>query len=103
MSSRMTIILENLEAEELSSVDELLLAKNQLQVIDAGYQEFKLPTPEWVIDKLTSVTGEITNRIRAELQRRLRASKARRSSLRTAEEKRAGLDAEIAELENMLK
>lgn len=103
MSNRLVIILENMQVEELSSVDELLLAKSQLQTIDAGYQEFKLPTPEWVIDKLTAVTGEITNRIRAELQRRLRAAQARRSSLRTAEEKRNSLDQEITELENMLK
>lgn len=97
------IILESKEVEDIGTVEELLLARNQLKIIDDGYQELKLPTPEWVIDKLGSVSAEITSRVKSELMRRLRAAKARRSSLRTAEEKRNSLDTEITELEALLK
>jgi len=85
--------LDNLEVEAL------LLAKSQLKAIDDGFQELKVETPEWVIDRLSEVSTEINGRVRATLQKRLRAAISRRSALRTADEKRKDLDAEIAELE----
>jgi hypothetical protein len=99
---RILIVLERTDVEEIGTVEELILGQNQLRVIDQGYQDLKLSTPEWVIDKLTQTTKEIDNRVQGELQRRLRAAKARRSALRTADEKRKDADAEIAELEARL-
>jgi hypothetical protein len=99
---RILIVLERTDVEEIGTVEELILGQNQLRVIDQGYQDLKLSTPEWVIDKLTQTTKEIDNRVQGELQRRLRAAKARRSALRTADEKRKDADAEIEELEARL-
>lgn len=95
---RILIVLERTDVEEISTVEELFLAQNQLRVIDQGYQDLSLTTPDWVIDKLTQTTHEIDTRMRGELQRRLRAAEARRSALKTADEKRKDADAEIAEL-----
>lgn len=101
MSARILIILQNTDTEVLQ-VEELMVAQAQLQTIDAGYQDLKLETPEWVIDKLQEVATEIKLRVQSELARRLKVAKARRSNLRTADEKRRDLDLEIAELEKAL-
>ena len=99
---KVIVALINSKPDELERVEELILMRSELQVIDVGYQELKLPTPEWVIDKLTAVNREIALRVQGELERRLKAAKARRAALRTADEKRRDLDSEIAELEGML-
>lgn len=102
MFANILITIKNLDTDE-SSVEDMMLAKSQLATVDAGYQELGLPTPEWVIDKLSAVTSGITAKVRAELTRRLRAAKARREGLRTSEEKRKGLESEIEMLEDKLK
>lgn len=101
--ARIMVLLAESDAEEVGSVEELFLAKGQLKTIDTGYQDLSLQTPEWVIDKLNEVDREITNRVRFELQRRLKAAKARRAGLKTADEKRRDLDTEINALEGQLK
>jgi hypothetical protein len=100
--SRVLVVLEGTVVENVR-LEELMIAKNQLQIVDAGYQELRMETPEWVTDKLTEVGHEITMRVRNELMRQLKAAKARRSNLMTADEKRSTLDTMIADLENKLK
>lgn len=100
--SKILVVLEGTIVENVK-LEELMIAKAQLQVIDAGYQELKIDTPDWVSEKLEEVSHEINARVRAELLRRLKAAKARRSSLLTADEKRRMLDDEIAELEAKVK
>lgn len=102
MNIKIIIVNENTNAENFSTVEELMLAEDQLKTLDARYQELKLQTPEWITDKLAEVNHEITSRVRSELMKNLRAAKARRSALRTADEKRADLDEEIKELEAKL-
>lgn len=99
---RIMIIEETTSVEEVGTVEVLMLAKSQLKVIDEGYQELGLATPEWVSDKALEVEREITSRVKAELQLRLKRSRARRAALATADEKRQSLDAEIVELEKRL-
>jgi precorrin-4 methylase len=71
-------------------------------VIDAGFQDLKLDTPEWVVDRLSEIDQEINIRTRNELLKRLRAAKARRSALLSKDERRQNLEAEIADLEGKL-
>jgi hypothetical protein len=84
------------------SIEDLILAKSDLASLDAGYQELGIPSPEWVTDKLGIVSAEIVSRNRAELSRRLKVAKARRTALASVNEKRASVDAEIAALEQQL-
>ena len=81
------IILQESDTENFS-IEELILAQAELRTIDNGFQELKLETPEWVVDKLTEAGNEINLRIRGELARRLKAAKARRSALRSRSELR---------------
>lgn len=100
--SRILIVLENTDVANVSTVEELILSQAQLQTIDAGFQNLKLETPEWVTSKLEDVNHEINLRVRSELMKRLRAAKARRSATLSRDERRQLLDAEILELEGKL-
>jgi hypothetical protein len=102
MNARILIVVQGMDVEEVTSVEELILARNQLSVIDQGYQDLKCETPDWVIDKLTETNREIDNRVRSELMRRLKAAEARQSALRTQTEKRKDAEAEIADLKKRL-
>jgi hypothetical protein len=101
--TQILVVIKGTNVEEVSTVEELILAQNQLKIIDQGYVDLRLPTPEWVLDKMGETGHEINMRVKNELARRLKGAKARRSALRTADEKRKSLDVEIAELENQLK
>jgi precorrin-4 methylase len=102
MNAKILIVLENTDVSNINSVEELILARSQLQVIDAGFQDLKLDTPEWVVDRLSEIDQEINIRTRNELLKRLRAAKARRSALLSKDERRQNLEAEIADLEGKL-
>lgn len=99
MATRVMIVVEGTDLEQIDTVADLLLIKSQLRVVDDGFQELKVETPEWITDKLAEVNSEVNTRLKGELLRRLRAAKARRSALRTDTEKREELDQQIAELE----
>lgn len=58
--------------------------------------------PEWVSIQLKVISREVKSRLADGLEKRLREAKARRTALAPAEEKRAALDMEIAELEKQL-
>jgi len=94
----------DIQVDDLESlkVEQLFIARANLAIIDGGYQGLKLPTPEWVTDRMGEVTAEITARVRAELTKRLKVAKARREGLKTVGERRTDADAEISELEAML-
>ena len=97
-------VIINLRAIEIDTteIEDLMVIKNQLAVIDTEYQNLTLDTPEWVTDKLGEVSREINNRVTAELTLKLKQAKSRRSALKTADEKRKDLDVEIAALEGKL-
>jgi len=84
------------------SIDDLILAKATLQLIDDGYQDYGFDADEWVIDGISSLSREITNRHRAQLEKRLKVAKVRRQDLATVSEKRKSLDSEITNLEKAL-
>lgn|SRR5574343_412782 len=93
--------LQNILTDNLT-VEDLILAKSDLSIIDSGFQTMNMESPEWVTNKLSDVSGEITNRVRADLQKQLRAAKARREALATPDEKRKALEARIEALEKQL-
>ena len=103
MATKILIVTEYTAVDSIEDVADLILAKSQLATIDAGYQDLKIETPEWVLNQLGAVDAQITAQVRGQLQARLRAAKARRSNLATMSEKRAAADAEIKELEDRLK
>ena len=83
-------------------MEDLILAKAALSVIANGCQEEGMEIPEWVVDKLTMVSSEITNRNRADLQKRLRMLKAQAMADLTPGDRRRKREQAIAELEKKL-
>jgi hypothetical protein len=81
-----------------ASVDELIALAALAAAMIAEYQTNQLGAPEWVTTRLKSIRREIKTRVQDQLEAKLAEAKARRESLRTTEEKRTVLDAEIAAL-----
>jgi len=84
-------------------VEELIELRANARAIFAEYEAQKLDKPDWLNNAVNDLDREIAARVRDERARRLSEAKARRSSLKTTEEKRQDLDREIAELEETLK
>ncbi len=99
---RIMIIESTTPVDEVVGVETLMLARNQLKVIDDGYQELGLETPEWIAGKQLEVAKEITSRVEAELRRQLKMAKARRAAEAPKEEKIEKLDVTIVDLEKRL-
>ena len=93
--------LKFLNAEKLD-VDEMIELKAAADLLEKGYKDAGLPVPEYVTEGQKNLTREIASRTRAELERALKSAKAKRESLKSAEEKRLAADKEIAELEAKL-
>lgn len=93
--------LKNMLTNEVQ-VEDLILAKVSLKILDGGFQESGVDTPDWILDKLQLIASEINNRNRADIQKQLKQAKARREAIATPDEKRGKLDAQIAELEKKL-
>lgn len=88
--------LKNATLEDLISL--VASAKN----IIATCAELKLEVPKGLENKQREAVREINERARVERQAALQKLEARRAALSTAEEKRANLDKEIAELKASL-
>lgn len=92
--------LKNTKPDTVEQVEEVItllaLAKTIRNEFSTHTQVIE--TPEWLDDKIRSLERELTLRTADVLEKRLREAKARRDSLKTAEEKRKELDAEIAAL-----
>lgn len=87
---------------ESMALHELFLKKAHLATIDNGYQELNLETPEDIILDLSSVIKEIDERVRGEMERKLRTTEARLDALKTPDEKRKELLALAEDLRKRL-
>lgn len=84
--------LQRAETDELVAI----LAFGRQMVSTFG--SFSIPAPEWLTDNITALEREVRSRHQDMLENRLREIRSRRETLRTAEEKRAAIDREEAEL-----
>lgn len=89
-------------AVDVVSLPDLILAQEQLRILDAGFQGLGIEAPEWVTDKAFLISKEIVARNEAELRRQLRKFEQRRAGLATPEEQRSQLDQKIATLKAQL-
>jgi hypothetical protein len=85
-----------------TNIENLLIAKGTLGVLENQYFDAGLETPEWVIDGINAIKREVTARSRAELELRLKKTLAQREALATVSERRSKLDAEIKALNEKL-
>ena len=67
--------------------------------LEAEYSTLGVDAPEWIGNQLKAVRREIKTRNADAIASKLRSAKARLETLKTPDEKRAAVEAEIAELE----
>lgn len=94
--------LKNLKTESVVALEDLMALSAFATSLLSAYDAHKVAVPEWITDANAALSREIKTRVRDELEARLKKIKAQRESLKTAEEKRAALDREAAELEAAL-
>lgn len=81
-----------------ASLDELAFAYGQALITVEGYKALGIDAPETLAGQLKDIKREADDRVRAEREALLKKLQARREAMRTPDEKRATLDAQIAEL-----
>jgi DNA repair exonuclease SbcCD ATPase subunit len=87
--------LDNYDLEQLIELSAIArLIRNEFEVNTTGAE-----APKWLDDRTREVRRAIATKQEDILEARLNELKSRRSTLRTAEEKRSELDAEIAKVE----
>lgn len=85
----------NLQRAETDELVAILAFGRQMA---STFGSFSIPAPEWLTDNITALEREVRSRHQDMLENRLREIRSRREALRTAEEKRAAIDREEAEL-----
>jgi hypothetical protein len=100
------IILKTLDAERLEKLDVVEMIETYVsgRAIVAGFEEFKIPVPEWLPEKLEELKRAIALRRRdtikralEEANRKIRENQSREDRLKTANEEKARLEKELAE------
>lgn len=91
--------LKNLNVDRLIDTDEAVAMHATGKALLGTYAEFGMEAPGWLTANLAALTREIRARNAENVAKKLADLKARRSSLRTAAEQRADIEAEIARLE----
>ena len=89
----------NLERPDL---DELVALHAFASGMEQSYSATGAEPPEWFKENKDALQREIKNRRRDSIERALKDAKARKEKLKTMDEKRADLDAEIARLSQAL-
>lgn len=91
-------VLRGLDVERYT-VDELIELRAGARVLELEYQAANYEVPEWLKERTVMLDAEI-KRLRADtMRKRVRELVAQKSALRTADEKRADVDAELARLQ----
>lgn len=91
--------LRNFDAERNTDVDEMVALSAFARGLAAEYTTLALDAPEWLETQQKAVANEINSRLADMRAKRIREVRARLATLKTAEEKRAELNAELERLE----
>lgn len=100
--ARTLIIVENTDVTDVSTVEDLILARSQLKILKKGYAEFGLESPEWIADQLEAIGAEMQARSRSELMRQLRTLEAQEAQMKPKAERRAEVQSQISYLKSRL-
>lgn len=72
------------------------------KVAATTYGAYEVPVPDWLTDSLKTLDADIKRRRRDALEARLKTLQARKAALRSRDEERADIDAELARLSGVL-
>lgn len=94
--------LRKIDPRGLEHTEDLVAFYGDLRSRQESYDELGIDIPAWLENKFGDVQAEIKARRRASVQARLEKLKAQRLALRTPDEKRKDVEAEIEALEKEL-
>lgn len=77
-------------------LEELLVLSAFQRSVKGEYNATGIDIPDWLEQSGRAIAASIKERVRDELERKLASAKARRASLKTADERRKEADEEIA-------
>jgi hypothetical protein len=83
---------------DAADIDELVALSAFGKQLRGEFEAQKVAVPEYVSDNLNSLAREIDSRMADRRATRIRELKTQRDSLKTAQERRAAIDAELAAL-----
>lgn len=89
--------LKNLNIERID-VDEMVALHAFGGGLQRAYEAHQLPVPEWLPENLRVLSKEIASHRRDSVERALKLANSRLDALKTADEKRRDLQAEIERL-----
>jgi hypothetical protein len=90
--------LKGFEAERCGA-EELVALSAFGRSLAEEYTRLKLDAPDWLNDRIAEVGRELQARLADMKAKRVKELKAKLSTLRTAEERRKDIEAELARLE----
>ncbi len=90
--------LKNLDVERMDA-DDLIALSAFAKILEAEYAAHSLEVPEWLKDRQAELKREILTRTADMRAKRIREINARLDTLKTADEKRADLKAELERLQ----
>ncbi len=93
--------LKNLDVRR-PDLPELVELSVYARSLVAEFEALGIETPEWLTVNTASIRREIKTRNQDRLAEKLRSAKSRLETLKTPDEKRAGLQTEIEQLEKQL-
>jgi len=93
--------LKNFNAERMD-LSELVALSAFARELQAEFKELGVEAPEWVDENTKSLMREIKSRNADRIASKLKSAKARFETLKTVDERRNALAAEIADLEKQL-
>ncbi len=87
---------------ERTDLDEMVALSTFGRAMNAEYDRLAIPIPEWLEDRLTELDRETRLRRTDALEKKLKELKARKETLKTAEQKRTDVDSEMLKIEKAL-
>ena len=85
-----------------ASIEELIMNKQALRLLNQGYQEEGIETPERILDKISEIEKAISFRVEDDRRKELRKLKLRYEAEAPKEERRTAMKTQIEALEAKL-
>jgi hypothetical protein len=101
VTERMLEELRGLDVER-TNLDEMVALSTFGRAMEDEYKRLTIPVPEWLEDRLSALDREIRLRRTDALQAKLKELEARKEALKTADQKRQDVDAEMAKVKAAL-
>jgi len=85
-----------------ADMEELIEMSAFARTLENEFSVVGVPSPQWLTDVSKSIRREIKSKNQDRLAQKLQSAKSRLETLKTPDEKRAGLQTEIEQLEKQL-